>query len=147
MLERRLALAARMGSTSRQLSATEQLYVSALRGAEDNPEQSLAQFNSLAQLLSEGSDDSQTGLTASAKRQAARIRKRLAAEEKELAPLIAKRLASAESLLAKEPAAASEICQAVIDLVGNRTWAAKLVEQARVLQQTADETRGDEPRG
>ncbi len=146
-LERRLALAARMGSTSRQLSAPEQLYVSALRVAEESPEQSLAQFASLAQLLGEGSDEVQIGLAASANRQAARIRKRLAREEKELAPLITKRLASAEKMLAEEPAKASEICQAVIELVGNRTWAKKLVEQARVIQVTANETRGDEPRG
>jgi serine/threonine protein kinase len=147
MLERRLALAARTGSTARRLSAPEQLYVTALRGAEDTPDQSLATFNSLAKLLSESQAQAPTellptGLAASARRQAARITERLKREASELTPLLAERIATAEKLASTEPAKSRELCQAVLDLVGNRAWAAGQCARAnKILQSLSAENK------
>jgi serine/threonine-protein kinase len=126
--QRQLEIKARIGGGS-SLSLAEQAYLEALRQSESEPEKALARFEAITGLFGGNDDDSLTVELAG--KQAAELREHVAERSKEHLAKLEERLDSADKLRAESPEEARRVYRSLIDLYGDKPWAAAAVERAR----------------
>ena len=116
-----------------ELSPVERVYREALDLEAFQPEQALAHYQALVDLYADVAESSATDKETLevARRQIERLPARIAkAHEADLAAIEA-RLAAARELSGSDPAAARRIYQSVVELYGDKPWAAAPVTTAR----------------
>jgi serine/threonine-protein kinase len=134
--ERKLRRDARnSGSADPSLLPAEQLYVQAADLAENSPDEAIALFQSLIDLYgptaSAKKDDDVSAIVELAKQRLAALRAEVAkSHERQLAALM-ERLEVAAHLTNREPKQAAEMYRAIIDIYGDKEWAASAVTQAK----------------
>jgi serine/threonine-protein kinase len=131
--ERRLRLVARGAGPDAKLAPLEQMYIEAVRQADANPERAVAQLSALVTLYGGEAElnESQRQALALARRQLARLQKKVDARAEEHRKMLAERLDRADELRADEPEQARQIWRAVIQLYADKPWAGEAVERAR----------------
>jgi serine/threonine-protein kinase len=134
--ERKLRRDARnSGSADPSLQPVEQLFVQAADLAENSPDEAIARFQSLIDLYgptaSEKKDDDVAAIVELARQRLAALRGEVAkSHERQLAAL-KDRLEVAGQLANRDPKQAAEMYRAIIDLYGDKEWAADAVTQAK----------------
>ncbi|TWT37729.1 Serine/threonine-protein kinase PknH [Posidoniimonas corsicana] len=133
--ERRMLAKLRLREASD--SPVEALYLQAMRAAKDDPERALRDMRAMIALLSQepppGADEDAVALLQLAEQQSNRLERRVASRAKSQLPFLTERLDAARRLSESDPAAAREICQAVVQLYSDRDWADAPVGEARAL--------------
>jgi hypothetical protein len=135
-LHRRLHRQAReRGAIDAELLPVEQLYLRAMKLAENSPEEASAMLQSLADLYSpdgdDGADAQTTTLARLARRQLAALREQTAAQRERQLALLQERLAAAEKLSPTDPRQAAAMYRAIVNLHQSDEWAAEVVVVAR----------------
>ena len=123
----------------------ERAYSDANRLVRLNPELAAARFQALIDVYGDSTADSQPAAhyVEQAKQQLRRLQKQLAEQIREDLRLLQIRLKRAEALSTTDPPAARKIWQGIIELYGEKHWAATVVAQARTLLAAAEETDSD----
>ncbi|QDU58485.1 serine/threonine-protein kinase [Aeoliella mucimassa] len=141
-LQRRFDTLVRGRGERGDLNTAERLYLAAMRKLDADPVQAAKELEHLEQLFGqvgdEGSQDAEqlervAACVELARRQRALLEQRLAAQHEDDLATLASRLDHAESLYESDPAQATAICTAVVELYGNDPWAEPMVRRAREL--------------
>src|SRR5262249_52604685 len=108
-------------------------YTEAKRYVPINPELALAKFGGLIDVYDEGAENSDVVkyYVQLARQQQSRVQKQIDAYAAESRKLIESRLTRAQAIAAGNPEGARKIHRGVIELYGEKPWAADLVEQAK----------------
>jgi hypothetical protein len=135
-LERRLDRSARLRTKPEEISPVERAYVEAIDYAALHPEMAVAKLQALLDFY--GDSAASADLPAStrqvlelSRRQLERLHGELARLAKNDLPLVESRLKRAEALAKTDPAAARQIWRGLIELYGDKPWAAGAVASAR----------------
>jgi hypothetical protein len=142
-LERRLERRARQRGKSEALTPVERSYVEAIGHAALDPERAAASLEALIALHEDpgGMPDATSRCLVLAARRLHRLRDEIGQHVMEQEQVLNERLARAEELTAADPGQARRICQGLVDLFGERAWAAPQVARARqMLQRLGPET-------
>jgi len=113
-------------------SPVERAYGEAMDRAKFNPAEGLAKLQAVVDLYGRGvgeSEDTQQCLQL-AQRQLDRLRKQVSQQVQEDSKLLSNRLNQADDLARTDPAAASKIRRAVVELYADKPWAAESVRRA-----------------
>lgn len=134
----------RGGIVDPTLLPVESLYLAAMNEAQIAPDSALAQLELLIDLYAAAgtpgnTDDRRTKCVQLAKLQLVQLRKDAANLEQRQLTAIRERLTAADKIVKQQPAVARAIFQAVVQLYGDRPWAAELVATAnnKLAQLTA----------
>ena len=123
-------------------SPLESLYLEAMRDAKDHPERSLEKLRAVIGLMAGMPQDKQHEQTSLmlrlARQQADRLAERVEQRSSTQLPFLEERLQNARDLAKSDPASARKVCQALIDLFGDRPWARPAVEQAEAVLSELD---------
>jgi len=136
-MNRRLQLQARRGGLADPtLQPVEVLYLEAMNAASSSPEQAIGMLESLIKLYSaddeaNATDERRAMCVELAKRQLAQLRGDFANLAARQIAEIRERLSAADALAADRPDEARDIYQAIINLYGDRPWAAEVVADVR----------------
>jgi eukaryotic-like serine/threonine-protein kinase len=135
-MNRRLQLQARRGGLADPaLRPVEVLYLEAMNTASSSPEQAIGMLESLIKLYSsagtEGGDERRTLCVRLAERQLAQLREDFAKLTARQVAAIRERLSAANALATEHPVQARDMYQAIINLYGDRPWAAAVVAETR----------------
>ena len=140
-LERRLQLLVyRGGDGEDDLLAIERLFVEANELSETKPEQAAAQLESLLALYRGANEENSTNEETAARQQAcyrlavrelAALLAKIAEQAAAQLPELRSRLEHADAMASTDPDGAQTIYQALVDLYGEREWAAEVVDEAR----------------
>ncbi len=135
-MQRRFALQAKRLTRSRNISPIQAAYVDAVRLAAQDPAEAREKLRALLQLY-EGSPEA---ASLDDRRCLELVRRQLEMLDRQATPFVKKhlrviqrRLQTAEKLASKDPQQARRICQAVIELYGQKHWAQEAVRQAQRL--------------
>lgn len=148
-LDRRLRSHKRSGSTAEQLTSAERLYLDAMSHAESDPPQAIAQLTALVNLFGHPAvvpspPDAEAARNERCAQLAQRQLDRLRAKyEQQIARArreLEEKISQARDLLTTEPERARAMLQAIIELYGDKPWAADLVERARAARTTNEAT-------
>lgn len=138
LLERRLkAVTLRREPADSAESPEEQLYLEAMRDAEQRPQAALSQLIALSRLLPSPASDQlsepQQQLAVLVERRVKDLSERFAGEAERHEPLMKARIEQARQLSASEPARAAEIYRAILALYADRPWAQESVTEVQEL--------------
>lgn len=131
--ERRLDRRARSGNRNETLSPIELAYIDAIRVAPADPQKGIVKLEALIAVYSDQNADNETVRRCLdlAKLQLSRLKGQAELGTAEQVASIRERLAHASEVSESNPALARSIRQGIIDLYGDKPWAASLVAEAR----------------
>lgn len=127
--ERRAELNARRLRRSDARSAAERAYIEAVQSVKTQPEQATAKLQALIDLYGDSPQDQH--FVELARRQLAELNQQIAGYSKQDLRAIAARLDYARQIEGTEPKLARKIRQGVVQLYGDKPWAAAQVRKAR----------------
>ena len=122
-----------LADEAEQANPIQRAFTQAKRYALLNPELALVKFQALIDLYDDGPDNSEITrhYVRLARVQQSRLRKRVDRYVDEGRKLIESRLAKADEISPDDPPTAGKMYQGIIELYGEKPWAADLVERAR----------------
>jgi hypothetical protein len=134
-LQRRLESRARRAGGSEVLLPVVQAYLEAIALERTNPEQALLRLEALIAVFADDptANEDARRCVELARRQLQRLRERAARTHSEYKKRLSERLTHARHIAATDPQAAVAICQGIIVLYGDESWAADIVADAREL--------------
>ncbi len=134
-LERQFELRARSLAKLTQLLPIERDYLEAINYASIDPERGLAKLRALVEMYRDRTDSSGPAgkCLALARRRYERLSQQLAAAAVDSRDEVEERLRKAEEIRQENPAAARSILKGIIELYGDKPWAAEAVEKARAI--------------
>jgi serine/threonine-protein kinase len=136
-MNRRLQLQARRGGLANpSLLPVEVLYLEAMNTAQSSPESAIDMLQSLIRLYgadaaTTDAEDRRALWVQSAERQLVQLREDVSKLTARQLTAIRERMTAAEHLAKEHPDQARDMYQAIIDLYGDRPWAAEVVAEAR----------------
>jgi hypothetical protein len=134
--ERRLMIRSRRLTGAFSGTSAEQIYVGATSIARTDPEAAVAQFEAFIGLFGGGSgrpDPETEKLLQLAQRRLTQLKVDINRQIGAQLVLVQQQLDQAQKLVETDPARARVICQSIITLYQNKTWAAKQVDRAKVM--------------
>jgi serine/threonine-protein kinase len=134
-LERRLERQTRTDRRDADITPLQEAYRQAINYVRFDPDRGLAKLEALLELYGGGGEYSESDALCLelARRRAEQLRAQRAQPDQHALSLVERQLAEAERLAADDPRRAQRICQAVIELYGEKPWAKNIIDRARKL--------------